>query len=343
MTEFNWPEVLSVIADRRDLTSEQAKAAMSQVLQGSASSAQLAGFIVGLRVKGESIEEMAGMVEAMFDASTPLQLPADAVDIVGTGGSLHRRRHALNISTMACFVASAAGATVCKHGNYKASSTSGSFNFLESIGVRIDLTPAELEACVVETGIGFAFARAYHPAMRHAGPARAELGISTVINVLGPMSHPGRVKRQVIGTPDPEMAERMANVMHRLGSELVWVVSGADGLDELSTTGTNIVHVVTPDGVAKIEVDPTDAGLARADGLGTLIGGTPSENAEIFFSMLDGETGPIHDIVLLNAAAGLVVSGQIDDLAEGVQACREAINNGLVAAKLQQLITRISS
>ncbi len=343
IAEFDWSEVLTVVADRGDLTSAQAKTAMTEVLEGRATSAQLAGFIVGLRVKGESVDEMLGMVEAMFGASTPLNLPSEAVDIVGTGGSAHRRKHALNISTMACFVAAAAGATVCKHGNYKASSTSGSFNFLESIGVRTDLTPQELEACVAEAGIGFALARTFHPAMRHAGPARAELGIPTVINVLGPMSHPGRVKRQVIGTPDPEMGDRMAQVMSRVGSDLVWVVSGADGLDELSTTGPNIVRIVTPGQVDRIEIAPEDAGLAQISGLDQLVGGSEADNAVLFQQMLDGQEGPVTEIVLFNAAAALVVAGRVDDLSSAVQSCRQALTNGLVAAKLQQLKTSISS
>lgn len=334
---FNWPEVLSIVANREDLTSEQARAAMTEVLVGAATDSQLAGFIVGLRVKGESADEMHGMVLAMQEAATPLSLPPHTIDIVGTGGSLHRRLHALNVSTMACFVAAAAGATVCKHGNYKASSTSGAFNFLEAIGIRIDLSPAELEACVAQTGIGFAFARAYHPAMRHAGPVRAELGIPTVLNVLGPLSHPARLKRQVVGTPDPNMGERMAEVLQRLGSEMAWVVSGSDGLDELSTTGPNTVHVVTPDGVAKRIIEPGDAGLPTAESIDDLAGGSPEANSVLFQRMIEGEHSPVRDIVLFNAGAALVVAGRFDDLAEAVQSCSEALENGRVAAKLEEL------
>ncbi len=340
---LNWPEILTAVTDGAGLTRQQANAAMAEVLAGNASDAQLAGLIVGLRVKSESTEEMVGMVQAMHEAAAPLSLPAETIDIVGTGGSAHRRKHALNVSTMACFVASAAGATVCKHGNYKASSTSGAFNFLEAIGLRIDLTPSELEACVDEVGIGFAFARTFHPAMRHAGPVRAELGIPTVFNVLGPLAHPGKLRRQVVGTPSPELGERMAQVLHELGSELAWVVTGADGLDELSTTGPNIVQVVTPEGVNKIEISPTEVGIAQADSIEALAGGSPEANAAIFDRLLGGETGPARDIVVLNAAAGLVVSGRVDDLGEAVQSCGEALDKGLVAEKLELLKTSISN
>jgi anthranilate phosphoribosyltransferase len=213
-------------------------------------------------MKGETVDEMAGMVHAMLEAATPLDLGVDAIDIVGTGGAPARRRAALNVSTIACFVVAGAGASVCKHGNRAASSTSGSFDLLEALGVPVDLTPATVVRCVREAKVGFAFARTFHPAMRHAAPVRAEIGVPTVFNVLGPLAHPGHVRRQVVGVPDVAMAERMLRVLAATGSVHAMVVSGAGDLDELSTTGTSVVHEWRDGAVRRFEVAPEDVGLA---------------------------------------------------------------------------------
>lgn len=330
-----WPTVLGAIADGQDLTRTQAAASMATVLAGEATPSQLAGLIVGLRVKGESVDEMVGLATAMLAAAEPLELPAGAVDIVGTGGSKHRRQHALNVSTMASFVAAAAGATVCKHGNYKASSTSGSFDFLDQLGVTTGLHGPALSQCVTQTGLGFALARTYHPSMRHAGPVRSELGIPTVFNILGPLAHPGQPARQVLGTTNPESAQRMAAVRREMGCERAWIVVGADGLDELSTTGVNQVLVATPDGITEIEVRAGDVGLTEVS-LDQLVGGDAAANVAIFERMMAGENGPARDIVVLNAAAGLLVAGQAETLGGGVELASAALDSGAVKAKVAE-------
>jgi anthranilate phosphoribosyltransferase len=338
-----WPALLGAVAEGRHLSGDAAAAAMADVLAGRATPAQLAGLIVGLRAKGETVEELTGMVRAMLAAALPLHLPPGAVDLVGTGGSAHRRRHALNVSTMACFVVAGAGAVVCKHGNRRASSTSGSFDLLEALGVPIELSPAEVEACVAEVGLGFAFARTFHPAMRHAGPVRAELGIPTVFNVLGPLAHPGRVTRQVVGTSDPDLARTMAAVLAALGSERALVVVGDQGIDELTTTGpATVVEVVEGHVAAPTVVDPAELGLPRVT-LGDLAGGDAAANAAIARRVLAGEGGPHRDVVVLNAAAGLVVAGLAPDLAAGVERAAGAIDDGSAAAVLARLVARTAA
>ncbi|MGF1600332.1 MAG: anthranilate phosphoribosyltransferase [Acidimicrobiales bacterium] len=334
-----WPVLLGTITARHDLSREAAAAAMADILAGQATPAQIAGLIVGLRLKGESVEEMTGMVTAMRAAAEPLAVPAGTIDIVGTGGSDHRRRHALNVSTMASIVAAAAGAVVCKHGNRRASSTSGSFDFLEAIGVEGELSPADLERCIADVGVGFAFARTYHPAMRFAGPVRAELGIPTVFNVLGPLANPGRVDRQVVGAASAELAASMAEVLLNLGSRHAWVVAGHGGLDELSTTGPAVVYEVTVGGVRRFGVDPADLGLAPVASLDELTGGSPEDNAAIFAAILDGsERGARYEIVVLNAGAGLVVAGIAATLSEGVRAAADAVADGRAADTLRRLV-----
>ncbi|MEL7156449.1 MAG: anthranilate phosphoribosyltransferase [Actinomycetota bacterium] len=337
-THGGWPGLLGEIVDGRDLTRDMAQAALAEILAGEATPAQVAGLIVGLRIKGESTEELTGLASAMMAAAEPLTVPADAIDIVGTGGSGHRRAHALNISTMACFVAAAAGATVCKHGNRRASSTSGAFDFLEAIGVGVELTPAQLETCVARHRLGFAFARTFHPSMRFVGPVRAELGIPTVFNVLGPLANPGRVRRQVVGTATEELGAKMAQALQNLGSERAWVVTGHEGLDELTTTGPAVVFAVEPEGIERITIEATDVGLDPVASLDELVGGGPEENARLFRAILAGEeSGPRRDIVLLNAAAGLLVGGKVDDLAAGVESAAAALDDGRAAEKLADL------
>jgi anthranilate phosphoribosyltransferase len=332
-----WPGVLRPLLDRQDLPAETAAAAMGEILAGSATSAQIAAFIVALRMKGETVDEMAGMVRAMLDAAAPLDLGVDAIDIVGTGGAPARRKAALNVSTIACFVAAGAGASVCKHGNRAASSTSGSFDLLEALGLPIDLSPAMVARCVREAGVGFAFARTFHPAMRHAAPVRAEIGVPTVFNVLGPLAHPGRVRRQVVGVPDEAMAELMLRVLAATGSVHAMVVSGEGNLDELSTTGTSVVHEWRDGSVRRYEVVPEDVGLARAT-LDQLAGGDATANRALAEQVLGGEPGPARDIVLFNAGAGLVVAGIAADLAAGVERAAASVDSGAAAAALTRLL-----
>lgn len=335
----SWPDLLATVAGGGDLSRDEAAAAMTAILDGNATAAQIAGLIVGLRIKGETVEEMTGLVVAMLDAAEALTVPLGAIDIVGTGGSAHRRSHALNVSTMASIVAAAAGAVVCKHGNRRASSTSGSFDFLEALGVRAELPGPELAVQLDKIGVGFAYARVFHPAMRHAGPVRAELGIPTVFNVLGPLAHPGRVTRQVVGVATDQQAAKMAAVLQNLDAELAWVVAGADGIDEIGVTGPSVIYQVTPDRISRSEVDPAELGLAVADSLEALAGGSARDNAAIFGRILDGtERGPRRDVVVINAAAGLVVAGLVDDLGAGVSAASAVIDDGRAAAKLEDLV-----
>lgn len=333
-----WPTVLATLLEGGDLTRDQAGAALRTILAGEATPAQTAGLIVALRQKGETVDELTGMVDAMLDAAEPLELPHGTIDIVGTGGSPRRRERALNVSTMASFVAAAAGATVCKHGNVKASSTSGSFDVLAALGVNHDHEPARLAEVVAEVGIGFCFARAFHPAMRHAGPVRAELGVPTVFNVLGPLSHPGRVRRQVIGVGDPRLVDLVAGVLAARGADHALVVHGADHLDEFTLGGPTDVREVRDGTVVDSYVfGPADAGLALVDG-GEVPGGTPEENARIARSVFDGDAGPARDIVALNAGAGLYVAGVADSIATGVEAAASAIDRGAAAEILARLV-----
>jgi anthranilate phosphoribosyltransferase len=332
-----WPGVLGTLADGHDLSGEASSAVLHTILAGEATDAQIAAFIVGLRIKGETVEELTGLQQAMIDAASPLSVPDDTIDIVGVGGAPSRRTGALNVSTMAAFVAAGAGATVCKHGNRKASSTSGSFDLLEALGVAIDIDPPALERHVAEVGIGFAFARTFHPAMRHVGPVRAELGIPTVFNILGPLSHPGRVRRQVIGAADWSIADRMARVRRATGSQRALVVHGDGGLDELTTTGPSKMISVDGDDIDELIVDAADLGLARAQP-DDLVGGDAAANAAIARRVFAGEPGQHRDIVALNAAAGIVVAGLADDLDDGLAQATAAIDDGRAAGKLQALI-----
>lgn len=342
VSDFNdqggWPAVLGRVTSGHELDRPEAASVMTEILEGRSSAVQTAALLAALRTRGEATDEMAGFVDAMLAASLPLNLPPGAIDIVGTGGSPQRRGNALNVSTMACFVAAAAGAIVCKHGNRKASSTSGSSDFLEAMGLPFDLGPSALESCVDRTGLGFAFARTYHPAMGHAGPVRAEMGIPTVFNLLGPMAHPGRVRRQVIGASTQQRAEQISSVLSELAVEHVWVVVGNHQLDELSISGPSQIWEITPQGVAHFTVDPANLDLAVVpdDKIG---GGSAEDNVAVFTSILEGTPGPERDIVALNAAAGLVVAGVATTLDDAFQLAVGAIDSGEASAKLDDLRT----
>ncbi len=334
-----WKALIGDASDGNDLSLEAAEAAMTDMLAGLATPSQIAGLLVALRSKGETVPEMTGMVRAMQAASVPLSAPEGAIDIVGTGGSAHRRSHALNVSTMASFVAVAAGATVCKHGNYRASSTSGSFDFLSTLGVQVDVAPEQLEATMAAHQLGFALARTYHPAMRHAGPVRAELGIPTVFNLLGPLANPARVTRGLVGTATEERAEQMAGVLRDLGTVRSWVVVGADGLDELSTHGPSVVFDARPDGIERIEINGSDVGLSSPDSLDELAGGDADANVAIFKAMMAGTVDARSEIVCLNAGAGLVVAGVVDSLNDGVAKAREVLADGTVASFVERYVS----
>jgi anthranilate phosphoribosyltransferase len=321
-----WPVVLGTLMDGRPLDRAVSRAAMAEILEGAASPAQIAAFVVALRMKGETVDELVGMVDAMLEASERVELDpeAGAVDIVGTGGD---RAHTINVSTIAALVVAGAGGKVCKHGNRAASSACGAADLLEVLGVAIELGPTGVAACVAEAGMGFCFAPRYHPAMRHAGPSRRDLGIPTAFNILGPLSNPGRVRRYLIGVADLRMAERMAGVLDANGAERALIVHGGDGLDELTTTGPSTVVELRDGQISRWEVDPQELGLRRVD-REDLVGGDANVNADLARRVLAGEAGPHRDIVTLNAGAGLLVAGLVEDLPAGLEAARAALDTG---------------
>lgn len=336
----HWTAIISALVAGRDLDATEARAALTDVLDGTAGDVRLAALLVGLAAKGVSPIELSAMVEAMVDHAEPLALTdaAAVVDIVGTGGAERRRSAALNVSTMACFVAAGAGVTVCKHGNRRASSTSGSFDLLEALGVPTDLDAIGVRRCVDEVGLGFAFARVFHPAMRHAAAVRSTLGIPTVFNILGPLSHPAGVTRTVLGVSDPSLAPLMIDVLRRRGAVRAMVVCGHGDTDELVTTGPSIVHELRDGEVQVFTFDPESVGLAVVEPA-AVAGGSPQHNADIAHGIFAGAQGPLTDMVALNAAAALVVSGSADTIAEGLDQARSALADGSPAAKLKALVT----
>jgi anthranilate phosphoribosyltransferase len=326
---------IATLVDGRDLLGEEAHAAMMQVMSGQATPAQIAGFLIALRMKGETVEEITGCARAMRAHVTPaLPQHETLVDTAGTGGD---GAHTFNISTSAALVAAAAGAFVAKHGNRAVSSRSGSADVLEALGVRIDLTPEDVAACIDEVGFGFMFAQAHHPAMRHAGPVRRELGVRTVFNLLGPLTNPAGARRQVVGVYARDLVEPIAQALAALGCEHALVAHGAGGLDELTPTGENLVAEVRGGEVTISTVDPREFGAGPgvpAD----LGGGDAADNAAIVRTVFDGETGPRRDAVILNAGAALYVAGVSDSLEQGVYAARDAIDDGRATATLDRLI-----
>ena len=331
-----WPAVLGPLTQRQHLPAEHARAAMADILAGNAAPAQIAGFVVALRMKGETVEELRGLLDAMADAAdrVPLSSVDGVVDVVGTGGD---RSHSVNVSTMAALVVAGAGVRVCKHGNRAASSRCGAADLLEALGVNVELGPDDVARCVETAGMGFCFAPRFHPAMRHAGPTRRELGVPTVFNVLGPLANPAGVRRQVVGVADPAMAERMARVLAARGSERALLVHGDDGLDELTTTTTSSLVELVDGEVRTITVEPTDFGLARVEP-GALLGGDAACNADAAMRVLGGELGAHRDIVVLNAGAGLLVAGAVDDLAAGVELAASTIDSGAAGGALERLV-----
>jgi anthranilate phosphoribosyltransferase len=300
---------------------------MEQILAGNATPSQLAGFVVALRSKGETVEELSGLAATMLDFATPIEIGGHAVDVVGSGGD---RANTVNISTMAAIVAAGAGARVVKHGNRAASSACGAADVLEALGVRLDLNPEQQQAVVDRVGIGFLFAPIYHPALRHAGATRRELGIPTVFNFLGPLANPAQPVAQAVGVADARMAELMAGVFADRGN---------DGLDELTTTTTSTVWVHRDGQVTRTELDPADLGIPRAS-VRDLVGGDAAANATTVRELLAGREGPVRDVVLLNAAAALlahdgpVAEDLTGQLAERLQPARESLDSGAARAKL---------
>ena len=331
-----WPGVLGRLTDGDDLSTALAESAMAEVLGGEATDAQIAAFMVSLRMKGETVDELNGLVDAMLGVAelVPLADPAQTIDMVGTGGD---RAHTINVTTIAALVVAGAGARVCKHGNRAASSSCGTADVLEALGVAIDLGPEGVARCVDEAGMGFCFAPRFHPAMRFAGPPRRQLGVPTVFNFLGPMTNPGRVRRSLIGLADASMAERMLRVLASHGTARALIVHGDDGLDELTTTAASSVSELRDGKVTSWKIDPADLGFssARPD---ELRGGDAERNAEAARAVLAGEPGAHRDIVVLNAAAGLVVADLADDMAAGVELAAAVLDDGRAAAALDRLV-----
>jgi anthranilate phosphoribosyltransferase len=334
----SWSEVLGSLVQGADLTADQATWAMGEILSEAATPAQIAGFAVALRSKGETIDEVTGLLDAMYAVSTPLAIPGRSLDVVGTGGD---RSMSVNISTMAAIVAAGAGARVVKHGNRSASSQAGSADVLEALGIRLDLRPDRVASIADEIGITFCFAAAFHPAMRHAAGPRRELAIPTTFNILGPLANPVKPAAQAVGCADPRMAPIMAGVLARRGTD-AWVFRGDDGLDELTTTTTSQVWVVHDGAVTETQVDPAMVGIATSRPE-DLRGGDAEHNAAVARRVLDGEQGPVRDAVLLNAAGALAV---YDEPGATVEAslpaayakAAEAIDSGSAARLLDRWI-----
>ena len=328
-------EALGLIGSGKTLTRAEAEATMGSVMAGEATPAQLGGLLAALRVRGETMDEIAGFASAMRRAAVKVTLSvADAVDIVGTGGS---RNDPFNISTVASVVAAAAGAKVAKHGNRASSGKCGAADVLEALGVKIDLGPEAAARCVDEVGLAFLFAARYHPAMRHAGPVRREMGIRTVFNILGPLANPAGVRRMVLGVATPELGETMARVLGELGAHHVLVVHGADGLDEISPTGPTLVWELRGGAVRQSSIDPAALGLPLAS-VGDILSGDPAANAATARSIIGGETGARRSAVLLNAGAALIVAGLADGIREGMATAARVIDSGGARDTLDRFI-----
>lgn len=327
-------QALHKISEGRDLAGEEMRSVMRLIMEGQATPAQTGAFLMGMRIKGESVGEIAAAVSIMREKMVPVDAPEDAVDIVGTGGD---GVGTLNISTAASFVVAATGVPVAKHGNRALSSKSGSSQALEALGVKLDLTPTQIGECVRQANIGFMFAPSHHPAMKYVGPARAELGVRTMFNLLGPQSNPASVRRYVLGVYSEQWVEPVAAALLANRAIKAWVMHGSDGLDELTVTGPSFVAQIAGGDLRSFEVTPEEAGLKRHE-LKDILGGTPEENAAAIHALFDGADGAYRDIVLLNAAAALIVADKADDLKSGVAMAKEAIDSGAAKQTLAKLV-----
>jgi len=316
-----------------DLSSSEAHQAMSVLLEGGATEPQIAGFLVALKLKGETAAELAGFARAMRERMIAVDAGPDVIDTAGTGGD---GSGTFNISTVAAVVMAGAGARIAKHGNRSLAGTSGSADVLEALGIRIAMTPEEAGQAVREIGMGFLFAPALHPAMKHAQPVRRDLKMRTAFNLLGPLANPARAQFQLIGAPSPEAARLMADALAELGTTRSFVVHGHDGLDEVSTTGPTDVYEVTPGGVQKHLWTPADFGVHRTS-LDALVGGDPGRNAQITLEILSGAQGPPRDIAVVNAAVGLLAGGLVNDLKTAVELAAHSIDSGEAKEKLAAL------
>ena len=326
--------LLEKLQRREDLTVDEAAAAMDAVMEGRALPSQMAALLIALAMKGERPAEIVGLAQTMRARATKLSRShAPVFDTCGTGGD---RSDTFNVSTVAALVLAACGVRVAKHGNRSVSSRCGSADLFEALGVNVAADPAAVERCLEEAGIAFFFAPTFHPSMRHAAPTRKELGIRTAFNLLGPLTNPAHASRQIVGVPRPELTELVAKSLALLGSERAWVVHGADGLDEISTTGYTKISECRDGRVSTFYLHPSDAGLPRRD-VQALRGGDAARNAAIAEAILAGETGAPREIVLLNAGAALFVAGRVDRIRDGIALAAEAIDSGRAAAVLDDL------
>jgi anthranilate phosphoribosyltransferase len=326
-------KAIDALAGRHDLTSEQTAEVLAEIMNGNASEVETAGVLIALRTKGETVAEIEGLAQTMRRFATPVETGRDdLVDTAGTGGG----RPTFNVSTTAALIAAGAGCAVAKHGNRSATGLSGSADVLEALGVRIDLAPAAVAQCIHDVGFGFMFAPAHHSATRYVIPVRKELAVRTIFNFLGPLTNPAGATRQVIGVSDPAFLDTIAGALERLGAQRALVVSSADGLDEMSTSGTTLVVEVGNGGLRRYEVSPEDVGLDRAspDAIG---GGTPAVNAATTRRILAGEPGPERDLALLNAGAAIYVGGRVGSLREGVEEAARTVDSGAATAALDAL------
>ena len=325
-------DAIETLLRRQDLTSAQAEAVMAEVMEGRGTPAQMAGFLVALAMKGERPGEIVGLARTMRAHAVPLSRPRPACfDTCGTGGD---RSHTFNVSSLAAIVLAGCGVEVAKHGNRAVSSRCGSADLFEALGVNVGAAPAVVERCLDEAGIAFFFAPTFHPSMRHAGPVRRELGVRTAFNLLGPLTNPAGARRQVVGVPRPDLADLVAQALAALGSERAWVVHGADGLDEISTAGPTKVCELRDGCVSTLYVSPADFGLPAGSTERLRVGGLDGSVA-VARAVLNGEEGPARDIVLANAAAGLLVAGRVESLRDGVELGLDALRSGRAAEVLE--------
>ena len=332
-------EAIKAISQGKTLSQEESAKAFEAIMSGEASDAQIGALLMGMHVRGETVDEIAGAARVLRAKALSVKAPEGAIDTCGTGGDA-KGTH--NISTCSAFVVAGAGVPVAKHGNKSISSRSGSADVLAALGVNLDCPPETIEACIAECGLGFMYAPAHHAAMRHVAKVRGELGVRTIFNLLGPLANPAATKYQVVGVFDAKWVEPMAHVLGRLGVERAWVVHGLDGLDELTTTNISEVAVLESGKVSTFRISPRNARLADAKPE-DLIGGDAEENAAHIRAVLSGNQGPIRDIVLLNAAAALLVAGKANTLRDGVALAAEAIDSGKAMKVLEALVERTNA
>jgi len=327
--------VLGRLAEGETLSQDEAANAFNVVMSGAATPSQIGAFLMALRLRGETVDEITGATRTMREKALKVSAPAGAIDVVGTGGDAHGT---YNVSTTTAIVVAGCGVPVAKHGNRAFSSLSGAADVLGALGIDLEAKPDAVERAIAEANIGFLMAPLYHGAMRHVGPSRVEMGIRTIFNILGPMANPATVKRLLVGTFSEHWLEPMARVLGNLGAEKTWIVHGSDGMDELTTTGPTKVVEFADGGIRSFSVTPDDAGLPTAS-LADLKGGTPEANAAATRALLDGKKGPFRDIVLLNAAAALVVAGKTDTLRSGAEIAARSIDDGVAKAALDKMLS----